>query len=354
MGAMITTRNSTRPVRIGNLQLGGQSKVLIQSMASIKTSRVEEVSAQINRCQALGCDLMRLSCLDEEDAKSFGEIKKRVSIPLIADIHFQASLALEAIASGADAIRINPGNIGSMDKIKAVVSACKSKNIPIRVGVNSGSLDPSIASKGPVVGASSLVASARKHVEILEGLDFHDIVISLKGSSPMETIKAYEEAAEAFPYPLHLGVTEAGPKDVGLIRSSATLAPLLLQGIGDTIRISLSEDPEEEVKACCRLLHDLGLYPDYPTFISCPTCGRTQVDLIPLAKALQAYLEERRIPKTVAVMGCIVNGPGEAKHADLGVAGGKGVYAIFKKGKILRQVEEKDVYQEMIKEIDRL
>lgn len=347
-------RNQTRPVHLGKTRLGGQEKVLIQSMASIKTSKIEEVSAQINRCAELGCDIMRLSCLDMEDARSFSAIKKRVSIPLVADIHFDYRFALEAIEGGVDAVRINPGNIGELERIKQVVEACKAHSVPIRIGVNSGSLDKSISSGEAKVLAKHLVESAKKHVAILESLDFHDIVISLKGSSPLETIEAYKEAATIFPYPLHLGVTEAGPKDIGLIRSAATLSPLLLEGIGDTIRISLSDEPEEEIKACHRLLHDLGIEKDYPTFISCPTCGRTSVNLIPLAKELQTYLEERRICKTVAVMGCIVNGPGEARHADLGCAGGKSRWVIFKKGEILREVDDAHILMEMKKEIDAL
>ncbi len=347
-------RTQTRPVHLGQLRLGGQERVLIQSMASIKTSKVEEVSAQINRCAALGCDIMRLSCLDMEDAKSFEEIKKRTNIPLVADIHFDYRFALEAIKGGVDAVRINPGNIGDIERIKAVVASCKERGVPIRIGVNSGSLDKSISEGERKVLGKHLVESAKKHVAILESLDFRDIVISLKGSSPLETIEAYREAASIFPYPLHLGVTEAGPKDIGLIRSAATLSPLLLEGLGDTIRISLSDDPEEEVKACHRLLHDLGIEEDYPTFISCPTCGRTAVKLIPLAKALQAYVEQKRINKTIAVMGCIVNGPGEAKHADLGAAGGNGRWVIFKKGQILREVDDEDILEQMKLEIDAL
>jgi len=347
-------RSKTRPVRIGNLTLGGSDRVLIQSMCSIKTSSVQEVSDQINRCAALGADLMRLSCLDEEDAAAFAKIKEKVSIPLVADIHFDYRLAISALEHGADAVRINPGNIGSRDRIAAVVACCKKKHAPIRVGVNSGSLDPSIYDGPGAIHAADLLNSVKKHVGILEELDFHDIVVSLKGSNVLETVKAYTLASQELPYPLHLGITEAGPKDVGLIRSAAGLSPLLLQGIGNTIRISLSDEPEEEVKACCRLLHDLGLYPDYPTFISCPTCGRTQVDLLPLAHKIQAYLEEKRIPKTVAVMGCIVNGPGESKHADLGIAGGKGVWVIFKKGKPIRTVSDEEAYSAMIEEINKL
>ncbi len=347
-------RELTKPVPIGNRVIGGASRPLIQSMCSIKTSRVEEVSAQINRCACFGAEAMRCSVLDEEDARAFAEIKKRVSIPLIADIHFDYRFALAAIEAGVDAIRINPGNIGEEWKVKEVVEKCKEKGLPIRVGVNSGSLDKAFATSDPVVTASSLVASAKNHVAILEKYDFHNIVISLKGSNVLETLEAYRLASKTFPYPLHIGVTEAGPKDVSLIRSTAALAPLLLEGIGDTIRISLTEDPEEEIKACCRLLHDLGLYPDYPTFISCPTCGRTAVDLMPLAKKVQAYLEEHRICKTVAIMGCIVNGPGEARHADIGLAGGKGQWAMFKKGVPFRTLKEDEAFDALVEELAKL
>ncbi len=347
-------RKQTRPIFLGKTQLGGSEHILIQSMCSIKTSKIEEVSAQINRCAALGAEAMRLSVLDEEDARSFAEIKKRTTIPLIADIHFNYKFALLALEGGVDAVRINPGNIGSIEGIKAVVEACKARHAPIRVGVNSGSIDKSIYVGKEVIASEVLVASAMKHVKILEDLDFHDIAISLKGSDVRETVEAYRLASKTFPYPLHLGITEAGPKDIGLIRSAAGLAPLLLEGIGDTIRISLSDDPEEEIKACCRLLHDLGLKEDYPTFISCPTCGRTAVNLIPTAKAIQNYLEEHRICKTVAIMGCIVNGPGEARHADLGAAGGNGSWAIFKKGEILRTVSDAEIVAELIREIEKL
>lgn len=352
---MKTPREETRKIKIGNLTLGGSPRPLVQSMCSVKTSRVEEVSAQINRCANLGAEIMRVSILDEDDAKALSEIKKRVLVPLVADIHFDYRLALLCLESGADAIRINPGNIGSKDRVEAVVRACKEKGAPIRIGVNSGSLDDEFAAEDHHVGAAQLLSSAEKHVKILEDLDFHDIVISLKGSSALETIEAYRLASKRFPsYPLHLGVTEAGPKETGLIRSASALSPLLLEGIGDTIRISLSDEPEEEIKACYRLLRDLGLERNYPNFVSCPTCGRTQVDLIPTAKALQSYLEEKRIPKTVAVMGCIVNGPGEAKAADLGCAGGKESWVIFKKGKVLRTVKGEDIVDEMKKEIDLL
>ena len=347
-------RSQTRPVHLGNLTLGGNLTPIVQSMCSIKTEKVVEVSAQINRCAALGAQAMRLSCLDENDARAFKEIKKRVDIPLIADIHFDYRLALLAIEAGVDAIRINPGNIGSIDRIKAVVDACKEKSLPIRIGVNSGSLDKEFVRGKEIVASEALVKSAKKHVDILESLDFYDIVISLKGSNVLETIEAYRLASEIFPYPLHLGVTEAGTKDVGLLRSAAALTPLLLDGIGDTIRISLTEEPEEEIRACNRLLHDLGLKPDFPTFISCPTCGRTAVDLMPLAHKVQRYLEDNHINKTVAVMGCIVNGPGEARHADLGLAGGHGSWVLFKKGEVLDNLTEENAFDRLVEELGKL
>lgn len=350
----MNTRNTTKNVAVGNTSIGGKSEILIQSMCSIKTSKYEEVSAQINRCAALGAHLMRVSVLDMEDAIAIKEIKKRISIPLIADIHIDYRLALASIESGVDAVRINPGNIGSLENVKAVVDACKAHNVPIRIGVNSGSLDKSIYFGKEKIKSKWLVESASKHVKILEDLGFYNIVISLKGSDALETIEAYKLAAETFQYPLHLGITEAGPKDISLIRSSAGLSPLLLLGIGDTIRISMTEEPEEEIKAASRLLHDLGLKDDYPTFISCPTCGRTQVNLLPLAKKIQQYVEDNHINKTIAIMGCIVNGPGEARHADLGAAGGNGVWAIFKKGEVIRNVRDEDVYEALIEEINKL
>lgn len=347
-------RELTKKIKIGNTFIGGSNRVLIQSMCNIKTEKYLDVIKQINECATAGADLMRVSILDENDAYAISKIKEGISIPLIADIHFEYKLALICLEQGVDAIRINPGNIGSVDKIKLVVDKAKERHVPIRVGVNSGSMDKSIFDNDGIVTSHYLYESALKHAKILEDLGFEDIVISLKGSSAKETIEAYRYASKMFKYPLHLGVTEAGPKDTGLIRSSAGLVPLLLEGIGDTIRISLSDDPVEEIKAASRLLHDLGLKDDYPTFISCPTCGRTEVDLIPTAKIIQKYIEDNHINKTIAIMGCIVNGPGEARHADLGAAGGNGVWAIFKKGKVLRRVKNENIVEELIKEINKL
>lgn len=346
-------RENTKKIKIGNTFIGGQNKVLIQSMCNIKTSKIDDVVFQINECAKHGADIMRVSVLDFDDAAAIKEIMQKISIPLVADIHFDYKLALECIKNGVSAIRINPGNIGSTDKIKMVVDACKMKNIPIRIGVNSGSLDKTIETNDKVT-ATQLVESASKHVKILEDLGFYDIVISLKGSNAQETIEAYKLASEKFPYPLHLGITEAGPSEIGIIRSVAGLSPLLVLGIGDTIRISLSDDPVEEVKTAKRLLHDLGLYPNYPTLISCPTCGRTQVNLIDISKKVLAYLEENNIKLTVAVMGCVVNGPGEASHADIGMAGSKGQFVIFRKKEVIKTCKENEAFDCLVEEINKL
>lgn len=347
-------RINTRPVFIKGIQLGGQNKVLIQSMCNIKTSHYQDVIDQINQCALLGADLMRVSVMDIEDANAIKDIKKGINIPLVADIHFDYRLALIAMENGVDKIRINPGNIGSIDHIKLVVDMAKEKHIPIRIGVNSGSLDKTVHDYSTQYTAEKLVESAKKHVDILESLDFHDIVISLKGSNIKETIAAYRLASNTFPYPLHLGITEAGFKDISLIRSAAGLAPLLLDDIGDTIRISISGDPKDEIIAAKRLLHDCGLYSNYPNLVSCPTCGRTQVDVTSLAKKIMDYLETVNKPIHVAVMGCVVNGPGEAKNADIGIAGGKHEYVIFKKDKVIKKVPEELAFETLKSEIEKM
>ncbi len=344
-------RNKTKKIKLGDIAIGGQNKVLIQSMCSVKTEKVDEVVAQINECASLGADIMRVSVLDKKDAEAIKEIVERISIPLVADIHFDPELALISIESGCSAIRLNPGNIRDKADIIRIADKCKEKNIPIRIGVNAGSLDDTI--KGNTL-AEKLVGSAKKEASILEGIGFNDIVISLKASSVKDTIEAYELASKEFKYPLHLGVTEAGPKDIGLVRSAAALSPLLLEGIGDTIRISLSDDPKEEIKAARRLLIDLGLMSG-PRLISCPTCGRTQVDLLPLVNIVKDYLEKYPTwDVTVAVMGCPVNGVGEAKAADIGVAGGKDGWALFKKGKVIRAISNEKIVEEFLKELELL
>ena len=346
-------RELTRPVYVNGLQIGGQDKVIIQSMCNIKTERYEEVIAQINECAKLGAQMMRVSVMDEKDALAIAKIKQDISIPLVADIHFDYRLALLAMENGVDKIRINPGNIGSIENIKKVVDMAKEKHIPIRIGVNSGSLDKEVHDYSEQYTASILVESAKKHVKILEDLGFNDIVISLKGSNVKETLAAYRLASETFPYPLHLGITEAGFKDIAVIRSAAGLAPLLLEGIGDTIRVSISGDVRDEIITCKRLLHDCGLYPNYPTLVACPTCGRTQVNVEELARKVMSYLETINKPIHVAVMGCVVNGPGEAKNADIGIAGGKHEYVIFKKDKVIKKVPEELAFQALKEEIDK-
>ena len=346
-------RTETKEVKIGSLRIGGQNKVLIQSMCKHKTSHVDEVVKEINECADLGASLMRVSILDEEDANAIKEIKKQIKIPLIADIHFNGDFAVTAVKNGVDKIRLNPGNINDENKIKEIVELAKKKKVAIRVGANSGSVSQEFADFDIPL-SHKLVLSVKKHIDVLEKYDFHNIVVSLKASNIKETIDAYRLASELFPYPLHIGITEAGPYDLSVIRSTAGLAPLLLEDIGDTIRISITGDAQSEVIAAKRLLHDCGLYEDYPTFISCPTCGRTQVDIKPLGAKIFKYLEDNNIKLTVACMGCIVNGPGEGKNADIGIAGGKGQYVIFKKGKVIKKVSEAEAYDTLIKEINSL
>ena len=346
-------RTQTKQLKIHGLTIGGQNRVLIQSMCKHKTSNVEEIIKEINECAALGADLMRVSILDEEDAKAIKEIRRGIKIPLVADIHFDPNLAILAIKNGANKIRLNPGNISDENKIKEIVELAKSKHVVIRVGANSGSVNKDIAAlEIPLF--HKLILSVKDQIAILEKYGFNDIVISLKASNIQETINAYRVASNMFPYPLHIGITEAGPYDLSVIRSTAGLAPLLLEGIGDTIRISITGDAKDEVIAAKRLLHDCGLYENYPTFISCPTCGRTQVDVRPLGAKIFKYLEDNNIKLTVAVMGCVVNGPGEGKNADIGIAGGKGEYVIFKKGEIVKKVSERQAYDALINEINSL
>ena len=346
-------RTETKQIKIGRLTIGGKERVLIQSMCKHKTSNVEEIIKEINECEALGAKLMRVSILDEEDAKAIALIKKGIKIPLVADIHFDPNLAILAIKNGANKIRLNPGNISDENKIKEIVELAKKKHAAIRVGANSGSVNK-IMDEFDIPLSHKLILSVKEQIKILEKYDFHDIVISLKASNIKETIAAYRLASAMFPYPLHIGITEAGPYDLSVIRSTAGLAPLLLEGIGDTIRISITGDAKDEVIAAKRLLHDCGLYENYPTFISCPTCGRTQVDVKPLGAKVFKYLEDNSIKLTVAVMGCVVNGPGEGKNADVGIAGGKGQYVIFKKGQIIKKVSEDEAYDALINEINSL
>lgn len=344
-------REETRSVQVGNLTIGGNNHVVIQSMCNTKTKNVEATIKQINALEQAGCELVRVAVFDKEDAYAIKEIKKGIHIPLVADIHFDYRLALIAIESGIDKVRINPGNIGSIEKVKAVVDACKEKHIPIRIGVNGGSLEKEILEKYGEPTPEGMVESAMKHVKILEDLDFHDIVISLKSSNTMLTIKAYELASKTFPYPLHVGVTEAGTALGGTIKSSLGIGTLLYEGIGNTIRVSLSDDPVEEIKVAKILLKELGLLKGVPTLVSCPTCGRIQYDLIPIAKEIEDFLKDIHLDITVAIMGCAVNGPGEARHADIGIAGGVGEGLLIKHGEIVKRVKQEDMVQTLKDEI---
>lgn len=344
-------REETRSVQVGNLTIGGNNHVVIQSMCNTKTKNVEATIKQINALQQAGCELVRVAVFDKEDAYAIKEIKKGIHIPLVADIHFDYRLALIAIESGIDKVRINPGNIGSIEKVKAVVDACKEKHIPIRIGVNGGSLEKDILEKYGEPTPEGMIESAMKHVKILEDLDFHDIVISLKSSNTMLTIKAYELASKTFPYPLHVGVTEAGTALGGTIKSSLGIGTLLYEGIGNTIRVSLSDDPVEEIKVAKILLKELGLLKGVPTLVSCPTCGRIQYDLIPIAKEMEDFLKDIHLDITVAIMGCAVNGPGEARHADIGIAGGVGEGLLIKHGEIVKRVKQEDMVQTLKDEI---
>lgn len=344
-------REETRSVQVGNLTIGGNNHVVIQSMCNTKTKNVKATIKQINALEQAGCELVRVAVFDKEDAYAIKEIKKGIHIPLVADIHFDYKLALIAIESGIDKVRINPGNIGSIEKVKAVVDACKKKHIPIRIGVNGGSLEKDILEKYGEPTPEGMVESAMKHVKILEDLDFHDIVISLKSSNTMLTIKAYELASKTFPYPLHVGVTEAGTALGGTIKSALGIGTLLYEGIGNTIRVSLSDDPVEEIKVAKILLKELGLLKGVPTLVSCPTCGRIQYDLIPIAKEMEDFLKDIHLDITVAIMGCAVNGPGEARHADIGIAGGVGEGLLIKHGEIVKRVKQEDMVQTLKDEI---
>ncbi|HLR11165.1 MAG TPA: flavodoxin-dependent (E)-4-hydroxy-3-methylbut-2-enyl-diphosphate synthase [Sporosarcina sp.] len=350
----ILHRSQTRPVRVGNLIIGGSNELFVQSMTTTKTHDVEATVKEIKRLEEAGVQLVRVACPDKRAAEALGEIKKQINIPLVVDIHFDHRLALIAIEQGVDKIRINPGNIGSREKVEEVVTAAKAKGIPIRIGVNAGSLERHILEKYGYPTADGMVESALHHIKILEDLDFRDIIVSLKASDVNLAVEAYKKAAAAFNYPLHLGITESGTKFAGTVKSSAGLGTLLSAGIGNTLRVSLSADPVEEVKVGRELLKVFGLSSDAATLISCPTCGRIEIDLISIANEVEEYIEKIRAPLKVAVLGCAVNGPGEAREADIGIAGGRDEGLLFMKGEIVRKVPEETMVEELKKEIDKL
>ena len=328
-------RENTKRINVGGVAVGGGAKVSVQSMCNTKTWDAEATAAQIREFAAAGCDIVRVAVPDMRSAQAISEIKERVDMPLVADIHFDYRLALEAAARGADKIRINPGNIGGEENVKAVAEACRARNIPIRIGVNAGSLEARLIEKYGHPCPEAMVESARGHVALLNKYGFDDICLSLKTSSVPLTIASYRMAAECFPYPLHLGVTETGTEWNGTIQSAVGIGTLLCEGIGDTIRVSLTADPVREVAAGGAILKAAGLRSGGVKFVSCPTCGRTEIDLISLAKDVEARVKNIDRNITVAVMGCVVNGPGEAREADYGVAGGKGKGILFKKGQVL-------------------
>lgn len=344
-------RENTRKIMVGNVQVGGQNKVVIQSMCNTKTKDVEATVNQILELEKVGCEIIRVACLDLEDAKAIKAIKERIHIPIVADIHFDYKIALEAIESGVDKVRINPGNIGSEDRVKLVVDKCKEKNIPIRIGVNAGSLEKDLLEKYGKPTAKAMVESAKRHIDILEKLNFKDYAVSLKASNLDLCIESYEEAAKQFDCPLHLGITEAGTEFSGTVKSSIGLGYMLRRGIGDTIRVSLSDDPVKEIKVAKEILKDCNLYKNTPTLIACPTCGRTQIDLIPIAKEVEDFLQTVEANITVAVMGCAVNGPGEAREADIGIAGGINEGLLFKNGQIVKKVKQDEIVKVLKDEI---
>lgn len=344
-------RNNTKVIQIGNKVIGGGNPIMIQSMTNTKTEDVEATVNQIQKLEEVGCDIIRCAVPTMEAAKAISEIKKHISIPLVADIHFDYRLAIAAIENGADKIRINPGNIGDINKVRAVVEAAKAKNIPIRVGVNSGSLEKDILEKYGKVTAEGIVESALDKVKMIEDLGYDNLVISIKSSDVMMCVKAHELIAEKTDYPLHVGITESGTVTSGNIKSALGLGLILNQGIGDTIRVSLTGEPVEEIRSAKLILKTLGLKTGGISVVSCPTCGRTQIDLIGLAEKVETMVSKYDLDIKVAVMGCVVNGPGEAREADIGIAGGKGEGLLIKKGEIIKKVPEEELLNVLEEEL---
>lgn len=347
-------REETKPIFVGGVQIGGQKSVVIQSMTTADTRNVEATLDEIQRLYDAGCQIVRLAVINEDAARAIKQIKARSPLPLVADIHFDHKLALIALESGIDKIRINPGNIGSKEKTKRVVEACKERNVPIRIGVNSGSVEKRLLDKYGYPSPEAIVESAMDHVEILEDLNFDNIAISLKSSDVMTMIQTYSLMAEKRNYPLHVGVTEAGTQFSGGIKSAVGIGTVLSMGIGDTIRVSLTADPVEEIKVAKQILKSLDIVNNDPVVISCPSCGRCAIDLIGLATQVEDAVSTLKTPLKVAVMGCAVNGPGEAREADVGVAGGNGEGLIFRNGEIVRKVKEDELFEELMKEINSI
>ena len=350
----LTNRKTTKKIRVGNIFIGGDSPITVQSMTNTDTRDVKSTIDQIKRLEEAGCDIVRAAVIDNEAAEAMGIIKKAIRIPLVADIHFDYRLALTCMRNGVDKIRINPGNIGDVDRVRQVVEMAKQRDIPIRIGVNSGSVEKHILEKYGGVTPEGMVESALGHAQILENLNFDQIVFSIKASNVLTTIAAFRIVSQKSRYPLHIGVTEAGTIYKGTIRSAVGLGCLLAEGIGDTVRVSLTGDPAEEVKAANEILKSLGLKEQGIEFVSCPTCGRCQVDLIKMANQIEEKLQNIGKNIKVAVMGCAVNGPGEAKEADIGIAGGRGEVLLFKKGEIIRKIPQERAVEELLAEIAQL
>jgi (E)-4-hydroxy-3-methylbut-2-enyl-diphosphate synthase len=350
----VQSRRKTKKILVGTVPVGGESPISVQSMTKTDTRDIHSTVKQIRALSRAGCDIIRIAVPDEEAAKALGKIKRSASIPVIADIHFDWRLALEAIRQGIDGLRINPGNIGARWKVAEVVSASKDRNIPIRIGVNAGSLSRKLLEKFGHPSSGALVESAAEHIAILESLKFSNIKVSLKASNVPTTLEAYRIFSRKFRYPLHIGISEAGPPFTGIIKSSVGLGILLSEGIGDTIRVSLSAPPVEEIRVAYEILKSLGLRERGANIISCPTCGRCEIDIRGLAAKVEKRLKGVKRPLTVAVMGCLVNGPGEAREADIGIAGGKKKGLLFKKGKVVKSLREEDLLDSLMEEIKGL
>jgi (E)-4-hydroxy-3-methylbut-2-enyl-diphosphate synthase len=351
---LLKKSRSTKQLTLGGIKIGGGAPVIVQSMTKTDTRDVSSTALQIKRLEAAGCEMIRVAVLNIDAAKAIKSIKRKIKIPIIADVHFDHRLALEAMKSGADGLRINPGNIGSKLKVQEVVSMAKDKGIPIRIGVNAGSLEKELLKKYKHPTPKALVESAGRHIEILEDLKFREIKVSLKASDVMKTVEAYRLFSKTYRYPLHIGISEAGPAFQGTIKSAVGLGILLSEGIGDTMRVSLTADPVEEVKVAYEILKCLHLRQTSPEIISCPTCGRCQINIRGIVEKVEAGLMKVKKPLKVAVMGCVVNGPGEAREADIGIAGGKGMGILFKHGKVVKTLKEKDLFNVLMREVKKM
>lgn len=347
-------RRISRQVKVGNIAIGGAAPIAVQSMLNARADDYEGNLAQIKALENAGCEIVRMAVPDLEAVKVLGKLKENSNIPLVADIHFDYRLALESLEAGVDKIRINPGNIGSAERVAAVADACALKGVPIRIGVNSGSVEKDLLQKYNGATPEAMVESAFRHIKLLEDCGFYDTVISIKSSDVENMVSAYSLVAERCDYPLHLGVTEAGTERSSLIKSSIGIGSLLLKGIGDTVRVSITDTPVKEVYAARDILKAVNLRVETPRIVSCPTCGRTKIDLVSLANQVEDAVKDIKKPIKIAVMGCVVNGPGEAREADIGIAGGDGCAVLFKKGEILRKVSEKDIVKELLNEIEKI